>query len=130
MTRATYLQDKAPGEANSAGLEVNIFEAGTRLISYGRNSFSPRCANIKRFQTIHSVSKTEGTHTVKFGGRPELRPDRELSPGQFFGDLHFQQFGGLRGEAAVFARARVCGEGDGRGDDEAEREQIRLLQAG
>ena len=87
--RATYLQDQAPGEANSTGPEVNILEAGARVISFGRNSFSPRYTNIKRFQTIHSLSKTVGTHTMKFGTDFNFDRIANFFPGNFSGIYQF-----------------------------------------
>jgi hypothetical protein len=87
--RVTWLRDNAPGEANAIGPEVNISEAGSRVISYGRNSFSPRYTNIKRFQTIHSVSLTRGSHSFKIGG--DLNFDRiaNFFPGNFSGVYNF-----------------------------------------
>lgn len=88
-TRWTFLRDDAPGAANATGPEVNIFEAGARIISYGRNSFSPRYTNIDRFQVIKTVSMTRGKHAYKFGG--DFNRDRisNFFPGNFSGIYTF-----------------------------------------
>ena len=88
-TRFTILRDDAPGAANASGPEVNILEAGARVITYGRNSFSPRYTNIDRFQVIKTVSMTRGRHSYKFGG--DFNRDRVANffPGNFSGVYTF-----------------------------------------
>ena len=54
--RGQYAKDSEPGTANSANPEATIRQAGTLVLTIGRNFFSPRETTIKRL------------HTPQFGG--------------------------------------------------------------
>src|SRR5206468_435455 len=48
--RFYYTRDYEPGAANSTTPETIIQQNGTTAITFGRNSFSPRAANIDTYQ--------------------------------------------------------------------------------
>ncbi|MBV9265467.1 MAG: TonB-dependent receptor, partial [Acidobacteriaceae bacterium] len=65
--RFFYTRDYEPGQANSNSPETIITQNGTQVIAFGRNSFSPRFANIDTFQPTVSLSHVKGAHSFKFG---------------------------------------------------------------
>ncbi len=90
--RLIYLRDNEPGEANSAAPEVNISQNGTRVMSFGRNAFSPRYTNSKRWQTTQSVSVSQGRHTVKVGLDFNFERIANYFPGNFAGVYNFNSY--------------------------------------
>jgi len=92
-SRLIYLSDREPGESNSPQApETIIQQNNTNVLSFGRNSFSPRHTNTKRIQTIHSVSYVRGRHTYKIGA--DLNFDRidNFFPGNFAGVYTFTSY--------------------------------------
>lgn len=85
----TYLRDDEPGQANSPNPEATIREAGNTVLTVGRNFFSPRFTNIKRYQWSDTVALVLGKHSVKFGA--DFMRDRisNFFPGNFSGNFTF-----------------------------------------
>ena len=88
-SRFIYLRDDAPGEANSADPEAQIRQGGTTLLSIGRNSFSPRYTNSKKYQIINALSLSRGKHSYKVGGDLNFERIANLFPGNFSGAFIF-----------------------------------------
>lgn len=87
--RFIYLKDDEPGQANSDMPEAQIQQAGRAMITIGRNNFSPRYTNTKRYQTIQSVAWNKGRHAFKFGGDLNLERVDNFFPGNFSGSYTF-----------------------------------------
>ncbi len=87
--RAQYLKDREPGEANSPDPETQLFQGGTRVLLFGRNSFSPRETTIKRYQIADTATYIVANHTIKGGF--DYSHDNILNyfPGNFFGSYRF-----------------------------------------
>lgn len=85
----TYLRDNEPGEANSVNPEATVRESGNTILTVGRNFFSPRYTNIKRYQWSDTVALVLGKHALKFGG--DMMRDRigNFFPGNFSGSYTF-----------------------------------------
>ncbi|MBM3735425.1 MAG: TonB-dependent receptor [Acidobacteria bacterium] len=88
-TRFIFLRDNAPGEANSASPEAFIRQAGSTMLSIGRNNFSPRFTNSKKYQFIHAVSRNHGKHALKFGMDLNFERITNFFPGNFSGSYSF-----------------------------------------
>ncbi len=97
--RMTFLRDDEPGQANSDNPEAVVLDplvGSNTILTVGRNSFSPRATNIKRFQYADNVSYMVGRHTLKVGA--DMVQDKILNffPGNFSGAYVFntlQDFG-------------------------------------
>ena len=88
--RFTYLRDNEPGEANSQNPEATVRDTPGTVLTVGRNFFSPRLTNIKRFQWGDTLSYVRGRHSLKFGAdfiRDEIV---NFFPGNFSGSYTFQ----------------------------------------
>jgi hypothetical protein len=90
--RFIYLRDNEPGEANSDQPEAVIRQGGVTAMQIGRNFFSPRYTNTKRYQTIQTVSHTRGSHTYKFGADFNFERIGNFFPGNFSGSYTFNSF--------------------------------------
>ncbi len=88
-SRFNFLKDDEPGEANSTAPETQVFQSGTNYMTFGRNSFSPRYTNAKRYQFINSVSYVRGKHTYKIGGDLNFERINNFFPGNFSGVYRF-----------------------------------------
>ncbi|MBY0508278.1 MAG: TonB-dependent receptor [Bryobacteraceae bacterium] len=88
-SRFIFLRDDAPGEANSTNPEAQIRQGGNLMIAIGRNSFSPRYTNSKKYQIINSVSLTRGKHSYKMGGDLNFERIANFFPGNFSGAFIF-----------------------------------------
>ena len=84
-SRYVFTKDDEPGAANSTAPETVI----TGILSFGRNSFSPRYTNLKNYQTIQSVSITPGRHSLKFGSDILVQRIANFFPGNFSGVYTF-----------------------------------------
>ena len=82
------MRDNEPGQANSPNPEATVREGGNVLV-VGRNFFSPRYTNIKRYQWSDTVALVLGKHSVKFGA--DFMRDRisNFFPGNFSGNFTF-----------------------------------------
>ena len=90
--RVVYLRDIEPGEANATAPEVQIRQNGVTQIQFGRNNFSPRYTNSKRYQTIQSVSTVRGRHTFKAGVDLNFERIDNFFPGNFSGSYQFNSY--------------------------------------
>jgi hypothetical protein len=90
--RFFYMRDYEPGTANSNSPETIITQSGTSVIAFGRNSFSPRSANIDNFQPTATLSLTKGAHTFKFGTDIILQQISNYFPGNFGGSFTFTSY--------------------------------------
>ncbi|MGC4052330.1 MAG: TonB-dependent receptor [Paludibaculum sp.] len=99
-SRFNWVKDDEPGEANSTAPETVVNQSGGSF-TFGRNNFSPRYTNSKRYQFIESVSYLRGKHAYKIGGDLNFERIDNFFPGNFYGRLPLQQPGGLRRPAAI-----------------------------
>src|SRR5262249_1086288 len=65
--RAQYAKDQEPGAANTSDPEAVINQGAQRIITIGRNNFSPRETTIKRWQVADSATWIRGAHSLKAG---------------------------------------------------------------
>jgi hypothetical protein len=90
--RFFYTRDYEPGQANSNTPETIISQSGTAVISFGRNSFSPRSANIDTFQPAATFSLISGAHSLKFGVDVISQKIANYFPGNFGGSFTFTSY--------------------------------------
>lgn len=88
-SRFIYLRDDIPGEANSAAPEAIIRQAGVQVLAIGRNNFSPRYTNSKKYNLINTLTAIRGAHTLKMGGDLNLERIANFFPGNFSGVYTF-----------------------------------------
>ncbi|HVT02088.1 MAG TPA: TonB-dependent receptor [Thermoanaerobaculia bacterium] len=87
--RGQYAKDQEPGKANTTMPEAVINDGGVRILTIGRNFFSPRETTIKRNQIADTATFLFGNHTVKGGF--DYNHDNILNffPGNFSGSYTF-----------------------------------------
>jgi outer membrane receptor protein involved in Fe transport len=92
-----WARDKEPGLANSANPEAVVQEAGTTVLTIGRNNFSPRETTIKRWQLANTTTWLRGQH--KFKGGFDVQVDDILNnfPGFFSGSYTFRTLASFAG---------------------------------
>ena len=90
--RFQYLRDDEPGFANSDAPEAVIRQNNTTVLQVGRNNFSPRYTNSKRYQTVHSISINKGSHSFKFGADLNFERIANYFPGLFSGAYQFNSY--------------------------------------
>ena len=73
-------RDKEPGLANSANPEAVVQEAGTTVLTIGRNNFSPRETTIKRWQLADTTTWLRGHAQVQERIRFSVRRHPEQLP--------------------------------------------------
>ncbi len=88
-SRFVYLRDDQPGIANSDKPEAVVRQAGTNMLTLGRNNFSPRYTNSDKFNIINSLSAIRGRHTFKIGGDLNIERVENFFPGNFSGSFTF-----------------------------------------
>ncbi|MDQ2777244.1 MAG: carboxypeptidase regulatory-like domain-containing protein [Acidobacteriota bacterium] len=93
--RFFYTRDYEPGQANSTSPETIISQSGSTVIAFGRNSFSPRSANIDTLQPTANLSLVEGAHTFKFGVDVITQQIANYFPGNFGGSFTFSSYDNL-----------------------------------
>jgi outer membrane receptor protein involved in Fe transport len=103
--RVQLARDQEPGESNSTDPETLVNQGGQRVLTFGRNNFSPRETTIKRFQIADAVSWIRGPHALKFG--LDVNRDSILNnfPGFFSGSYTFNSL-------ASFNRGLPNGSGE------------------
>jgi outer membrane receptor protein involved in Fe transport len=104
--RGQYAKDSEPGFANSPDPEARVFEKGTLVLNFGRNTFSPRETTIRRRQIADTATYVFSNHTVKGGF--DVNRDRILNyfPGNFFGSYTFNSLADYtNGKVASFTQA-------------------------
>ncbi len=90
--RFVFLRDDEPGTANSSAPEAVIRQANTSVLQIGRNNFSPRYTNTKRYQTIHSLSYLRGGHVLRAGADLNFERMANFFPGLFNGSYQFNSY--------------------------------------
>jgi hypothetical protein len=100
--RAQYAKDHEPGTANTNNPEALVNQNGARVLTIGRNFFSPRETTITRWQIADTATLIRGRHTLKAGF--DVNNDEILNffPGNFGGSYLFQSI-------ASFQRGRPEG---------------------
>lgn len=91
-SRFIFLKDDEPGLANSEAPEAVIRQNNTTVLNLGRNNFSPRFTNTKRYQTINTLSTTKGAHSFKFGVDLNFERIENFFPGLFSGSYQFDTY--------------------------------------
>lgn len=91
-TRIAWTRDNEPGESNSTAPEAVIRQAGTTVLSIGRNSFSPRYTNAKTLQWVETYSLVAGNHSFKFGSDMNFQRIGNFFPGNFSGSYTFNSY--------------------------------------
>ena len=109
--RYQWARDREPGEANSADPEAIIQQAGTTVLTIGRNSFSPRETTIKRQQIADTATWASGAHKVRSG--IDFQFDRILNyfPGNFFGSYTFSSLASFNQNQPVRLVQAFAGNG-------------------
>jgi outer membrane receptor protein involved in Fe transport len=92
--RAQVAFDKEPGFANSDNAEATVQQAGTTVLVFGRNFFSPRATNEDKFQFVDNVSYFAGKHSLKGGLDVIIEKIENFFPGNFGGRYFFQSTNG------------------------------------
>ena len=87
-SRFNFLTDDEPGEANTTAPETVVSQSGGSF-TFGRNNFSPRYTNAKRYQFINSVSYLRGKHSFKAGADINVERIENYFPGNFSGVYRF-----------------------------------------
>jgi outer membrane receptor protein involved in Fe transport len=103
--RVQWAHDQEPGEANIDDPETIVNQGGQRILTFGRNNFSPRETTIERFQAADTVTWIRGAHSLKVGF--DYNRDRILNffPGFFGGNYTFNSL-------AAFNRGVPNGAGE------------------
>ncbi len=97
--RFQVARDNEPGLANSENPEAVVQEAGTTVLTIGRNNFSPRETTIKRLQIADTTTWLRGQHKLKAGFDFQFDNIYNFFPGFFSGSYTFRSL-------ASFARGR------------------------
>ena len=87
--RFQFARDQEPGESNSTDPETIVNQGGQRVLTFGRNNFSPRETTIKRFQVADAVSWIRGAHALKLGLDVNRDSILNFFPGFFSGSYTF-----------------------------------------
>jgi outer membrane receptor protein involved in Fe transport len=87
--RFQWAQDKEPGEANTNDPETLVNQFGQRVLTFGRNNFSPRETTIKRFQVADTATWVRGVHSLKVGFDYNHDDILNFFPGFFGGNYTF-----------------------------------------
>ena len=103
--RGQYAKDHEPGLANSANPEATINQGGVRVLTIGRNFFSPRETTIKRSQIADTITFLVANHTLKSGFDYSQDDILNFFPGNFSGSYTFNSL-------ASFNRGRPTGTGE------------------
>ncbi|MCG3159925.1 MAG: hypothetical protein JMDDDDMK_00950 [Acidobacteria bacterium] len=103
--RAQVAFDKEPGFANSDNAEATIQQAGSTVLVFGRNFFSPRATNEDKYQFVDNVSYFSGKHSLKGGVDFIIEKIENFFPGNFGGRYFFQSANGYAEFANHFDQA-------------------------
>src|SRR5438093_3349926 len=87
--RAQYARDSEPGLSNTNDPEVVLNQSGQRILTFGRNNFSPRETTIKRGQVADTVTWIRGVHSWKIGADVNHDSIFNFFPGFFGGSYTF-----------------------------------------
>jgi len=111
--RLIYLRDDEPGQANGDRPEAVIRQGNTTVMQLGRNNFSPRFTNSKKYQTLHGVSHTRGRHTFKVGGDLNFERIQNFFPGLFAGSYTFNSYADFAARRPFTYSQSFAGNSDG-----------------
>jgi outer membrane receptor protein involved in Fe transport len=103
--RGQYARDMEPGLANTNDPEVILNQGAQRILTFGRNNFSPRETTIKRFQVADTVTWIRGAHSWKIGADVNHDDIFNFFPGFFGGGYVFNSL-------ASFNRGVPSGSGE------------------
>jgi outer membrane receptor protein involved in Fe transport len=92
--RAQVALDKEPGFANTDNPEATVQQAGSTVLVFGRNFFSPRATNEDKYQFVDNVSYFAGKHSLKGGVDFIMEKIENFFPGNFGGRYFFQSTNG------------------------------------
>jgi outer membrane receptor protein involved in Fe transport len=87
--RAQYAKDNEPGLANTNDPEVVLNQSGQRILTFGRNNFSPRETTIDRWQVADTATWIRGAHSWKMGFDVNHDAIFNYFPGFFGGSYTF-----------------------------------------
>lgn len=87
--RLQWARDEEPGLANTNDPETLVNQAGQRVLTFGRNNFSPRETTIKRFQVADTITWIRGVHSFKAGFDYNHDDILNFFPGFFGGNYTF-----------------------------------------
>jgi outer membrane receptor protein involved in Fe transport len=90
--RFQYVRDDEPGIPYSTGVETVLRHGGVTVLSFGSSAISPRYTNIKGFQFIDNLTRTQGRHTLKFGGDVNYNRIENLFAGNARGSYSFNSY--------------------------------------
>lgn len=90
--RFSFLRDDEPGTANGDAPEAVVREGNNTVLAIGRNNFSPRYTNSRRYQVIQTLAWTAGRHQWKLGGDLNFERIENFFPGLFSGSYTFNSF--------------------------------------
>ncbi len=90
--RFFYLRDNEPGAANSSDPETVLRQNGQTVLSFGRNSFSPRFTNVNNYQPTMTFAITRGSHSMKVGADIIIQKIANFFPGNFSGSYLFASY--------------------------------------
>jgi Carboxypeptidase regulatory-like domain/TonB dependent receptor len=99
--RVQWARDQEPGDANSSNPEAIVQQAGTTVLTIGRNSFSPRETTISRWQVADALTWAGGAHKVKGGVDFQFDNILNYFPGNFFGSYTFSTLASFAQDQAV-----------------------------
>jgi outer membrane receptor protein involved in Fe transport len=95
--RVQIAKDREPGEANSANPEAAVNQGTTRVLTIGRNFFSPRETTIERWQVADTVTWVRGSHKIKGGFDFQFDDILNFFPGNFSGAYTFNTLASFNG---------------------------------
>jgi hypothetical protein len=87
--RVQFARDREPGEANDANPEALVNQGTSRVLTIGRNFFSPRETTIERWQVADTVTMVRGVHKLKAGFDFQFDDILNYFPGNFSGSYVF-----------------------------------------
>ncbi len=108
-----WREDREPGEANSANPEALINQGTTRVLTIGRNFFSPRETTIERWQVADTLTWIARRAQAEGRIRLPVRRHPQLLPRQLLGLLHVQHAWRRSKAAARPARASATSRRSG-----------------
>lgn len=91
-SRFIWTRDNEPGAANSTNPEAQIRQAGTTVLSIGRNNFSPRYTNARTYQFVEAFSLQRSNHSYKAGFDWITQRIDNFFPGNFGGSFIFNSY--------------------------------------
>jgi len=110
-SRFIFLRDNEPGFANSNAPEAQVRQNNTLVMTVGRNNFSPRYTNAKRYQIVESAAYSRSRHTFKFGVDLNFERIGNFFPGNFGGSYQFNSYADFAARRPISFTQAFAGEG-------------------